>query len=103
MIKMSGHHKALEKAKRDGVLKRGQDADVTVTHRHGCVSSFKPWCDCSPRVQIKTRDNGTDEPTMVYVKHVLSDGRTITTEKDGVGSVVAYDKDGNETVFQKAI
>lgn len=90
MLNFSGHVSALEKAIKDGVLKRGQEADITVLHRCTSIVHFKPFCDCSPRVLIKTKETGLDEPTVVHVKHVLSDGSERTTEKDGINTIARY-------------
>jgi hypothetical protein len=98
MIKISGHHKVLSEAVKTGVLKRGQNAEVTVTHRHGCRAHWHPSCDCRPRVNIKTSDTGKDEATVVRVVHHLTDGRVITS-KDGVRSVTGYKDDGSGSII----
>ena len=89
-MELCGHAKVLDKMSKDGVFKRGQEAEVLVKHRCTCRVNFSPFCDCIPKVQAKVKDIGGDEPCIVIIKHELHDGRMITIEKDGIKSVHAH-------------
>ena len=76
-----------EKVK-SGEIRRGQLINLVIYHLKGCyIESGSYICNCKHNTKLGIKDSTINQMTVIDTKHVLFNGREITTEKDGIRSL----------------